>query len=161
MSVSIVVAMDEQNVIGQGGGLPWHLSADLQNFKKITLGKPIIMGRKTHEAIGRVLPGRENIIITRQTDYTRPAITVYHTIEQAVSAYADTVELMVIGGAELYAQTIGRAQRIYLTRVHASVAGDAWFPAFPLHEWQPVYRQEFCRDEQNDHAFSYQILERK
>lgn len=161
MILSIIVAMDEQNVIGLNGDLPWRLSADLQNFKKITMGKPIIMGRKTHESIGRPLPGRENIIITRQVDYTSPGCTVMHSIEEVLANYQEHEELMMMGGAELYEQTIKLAQRIYLTRVHASVKGDTWFPEFDLAEWNEVHNEQFNQDERNEYAFSYKILERK
>ncbi|MGI9230003.1 MAG: dihydrofolate reductase [Gammaproteobacteria bacterium] len=160
MFLSIIVAMDEQNVIGTDGGLPWQLSADLQNFKKITMGKPVIMGRKTHESIGRSLPGRDNVVITRQQDYSSPGCIVCHSIEQVMTRYAGHQELMIMGGAELYRQTIDDARRLYLTRVHASVAGDTRFPDYDPSEWNEIHRQEFPRDERNEYAFSYLILEK-
>ena len=129
MIISLIVAMDRQGVIGAGGALPWRLSGDLKHFKAITMGKPIIMGRKTHESIGRPLPGRENIVITRQKDYRAAGCAVFHGIETALEACANHAEVMVMGGASLYEELLPRAARIYLTRVEAEVTGDTWFPA--------------------------------
>ena len=160
MRLSIIVAMDEQGVIGADGALPWRLSADLQNFKKITMGKPIIMGRKTHESIGRPLPGRENVILSRQPGYHSRGCVVCDSIEQALKQYAGHKELMIIGGAELYRQTIDRAQCLYLTRVHAKVAGDTRFPDYEPSAWKETERKEFARDEKNEYAFTYTILKK-
>jgi len=159
MIVSIIVALDENDVIGDNGKLPWHLSADLKNVKKITLGKPIIMGRMTHESIGRPLPGRENIIITRNLAYIAEGCTVLHSLDDAFDHSANESEVMIMGGAELYRQTLDRASRLYLTEVHASVGGDTFFPEFDRDIWKEIERQDFEADENNDHPYSFVVLE--
>ena len=159
MIVSIIVALDENDVIGTNGKLPWHLSADLKNFKKITMGKPIIMGRKTHESIGRPLPGRKNIIISRDHAYIAEGCTVLHSLDDAIDHSANVSEVMIMGGAELYRQTIGRASRLYLTEVHASVGGDTFFPEFDRDNWKEIERRDFEADEKNDHPYSFVVLE--
>ena len=129
MIISLIVAMDRRGVIGVNGALPWRLSDDLKHFKAITMGKPIIMGRKTHESIGRPLPGRENIVITRQKNYRAAGCTVFHGIETALEACANHAEVMVMGGASLYEELLPRAARIYLTRVEAEVRRRHLVPA--------------------------------
>ncbi|HKK16123.1 MAG TPA: dihydrofolate reductase, partial [Gammaproteobacteria bacterium] len=130
MIISLIVAMDRNGVIGKDGNLPWRLSSDLQHFRKITMGKPIVMGRKTHESISRPLPGRENVIITRDKDYVAKDCTVLNSLECVYARFHDLDEIMIMGGADLYQQTIDKAQRIYLTEVHADLEGDTWFPQF-------------------------------
>lgn len=163
MRVSLIVAMDRRGVIGADGGLPWHLPGDLKRFKATTLGKPIVMGRRTRESIGRVLPGRENIVLTRDRNYIAPGCTVLHDIGSVLAHCAAAPEIMVMGGAELYAQFLSRADRIYLTRVDTDAAGDTVFPQWqqlgPPH-WQEVERQAFPTDGNNAHACSVSILER-
>jgi len=129
MKISIVVAMDANGVIGRGNELPWHLPADLQYFKKTTMGKPILMGRKTHESIGRPLPGRTNIVITRDSGYQAKGCVVVNSIDAAMQAAGEQDEIMVIGGAEFYRQVLAHTSTIYLTRIHASVDGDTVFPS--------------------------------
>jgi len=161
MKISIIVAMDNNRVIGLNGNLPWHISADLKNFKSITMGKPIIMGRKTHESIGQTLPGRENVVITRDTDYMAGDCTVLHTLECVYAKFIHDDEIMIMGGAELYKQTLGKADRIYSTEVHAECAGDTYFPEFDRGEWIEMKREDFKTDEKNEYDYSFVVLERK
>lgn len=160
MLLSIIVAMDRKGVIGMENKLPWRLSADLKNFKKITMGKPIVMGRKTHESIGRILPGRENVVITRDTSYMAKDCTVLHSLECAYAKYKQLDEIMIMGGAELYSQTLEQSDRIYLTEVHADCEGDTFFPVFDRSEWKEVQRQDHRADEMNEFDYSFVVLER-
>ena len=144
MRVSLIVGMAENGVIGRDNTLPWHIPADLQYFKRVTLGKPIIMGRKTFESIGRPLPGRTNIVLTRQAGFAAAGVQVVATLEAAIAcarqqAAADGVdEIMVIGGAAVYAEALPRAERLYITRVHQRPEGDAHFPEPDPDEWKRV-----------------------
>lgn len=158
MIISLIVAMDRRGVIGAGGGLPWRLSDDLKRFKAITMGKPLIMGRKTHESIGRPLPGRRNIVLTRQPDYTADGCVVCHDADNALTACTGFEEVMVMGGAILYEIFLPRADRIYLTRVQAEVEGDTWFPPFDESAWHEVERQDYQADAHNDYACSFRVL---
>ena len=160
MIISLIVAMDRQGVIGLDGALPWRLSADLKHFKAVTMGKPLIMGRRTHESIGRPLPGRQNIVLTRQPHYTARGCVIVHDLEAALTACADRSEVMVIGGATLYAQFLPRAGRIYLTRVEADVDGDKHFPPFAASAWNAVERHAGQADERNEYPCSFLVLER-
>ena len=159
--ISLIVAMDRRGVIGAGGALPWRLSDDLKQFKAITMGKPLVMGRKTHESIGRPLPGRRNIVLTRQRGYTAPGCVVVHDVEDALAACAGAEEVMVMGGATLYELFLPRAGRIYLTRVQAEVNGDVHFPPFDESAWNEVERREHQADAHNEYPHSFQLLERK
>lgn len=125
--LSLVVAMTPDRVIGREGGLPWHLSADLQHFKAVTMGHPIVMGRKTYESIGRPLPGRHNIAVTRSRDFAADGVTVVHSLDEALQAAGDAPEIMIIGGAQLYAATLPLADRLFVTQVQANVPGDTFF----------------------------------
>lgn len=158
MLISLIVAMDRNRVIGNKGQLPWHISADLKNFKAITMGKPIIMGRKTHESIGRPLPGRENVVITRDKNYKAEGCTVLHSLEEAFEKFENLEEIMIMGGADLYEQTLDKANRIYLTEVHAEVEGDTYFPEFDWETWEETSRQDFKADEKNQYDYSFVIL---
>lgn len=160
MIISLIVAMDRNGVIGKDGNLPWRLSSDLQHFRKITMGKPIVMGRKTHESISRPLPGRENVIITRDKDYVAKDCTVLNSLECVYARFHDLDEIMIMGGADLYQQTIDKAQRIYLTEVHADLEGDTWFPQFDREQWEEVERYDFRADEKNEYDYSFVILEK-
>ena len=160
MQISIIVAMDRNRVIGKNDGLPWHISADLQHFKKITMGKPIIMGRKTHESIGRPLPGRENIILTRDQNYRSEGCTVLNSIDTILEHCQDSDEIMITGGSEIYRQWLQQASRIYLTEVHTEVDGDTFFPEFNRNEWEEISREDFEADEKNEFDYSFLILER-
>jgi len=160
MKLSLIVAMDKNGVIGRNGDLPWRLSSDLKYFKQITMGKPIIMGRKTHESIGRPLPGRENVIVTRDSDYLASDCTVLNSLECVYAKYNHLDEIMIMGGADLYQQTLDRAERIYLTEVHADCEGDTYFPEFDRGLWKEVERQDFRADEKNEYDYSFVILDR-
>jgi len=160
MQLSIIVAMDRNRVIGNNDTLPWHISADLKNFKKITMGKPIVMGRKTHESIGRPLPGRENIIITRDKTWQAEGCTVLNSIDEIFEHCRDVEEVMITGGSEIYKHTLDKATRLYLTEVHTEVKGDTFFPDFDRSEWSEVSREAFKADEKNDYDYSFILLER-
>ncbi len=160
MKLSLVVAMDQNRVIGINGGLPWHLSSDLKYFRDITMGKPIIMGRKTYESIGRPLPGRRNIVVTRNTDFEAPGCDVVTSLETALELVKDVPEVMMVGGASLYIDTLPLADHIYMTEVHAEVEGDTWFPEIDLDEWHEVSRLRFSADEKNEYDYSFVVYER-
>ena len=160
MRLNIIVAKSENDVIGRDGDLPWRLSADLRNFKATTLGHPLVMGRKTHESIGRPLPGRRNIVVTRQADYHAEACTVVSSLDHAIAEASPAEEVMIIGGATLYAAALPLAGRIYLTEVHAQLSGDTHFPTLDRDDWREVSRERHDADESNDHDYSFVILER-
>jgi dihydrofolate reductase len=160
MKISIIVAMAANGVIGNDNELPWHLPADLKHFKQTTMGKPILMGRKTWESIGRPLPGRTNIVITRDSAYSAAGCIVVNSIEAAIAAAGEQDEVMVIGGAELYRQVLPCADTIYLTRIHASFDGDTRFPEISDTEWQQLERVDHEADEKNLQDYSFIRLER-
>ncbi|MFA7682275.1 MAG: dihydrofolate reductase [Candidatus Peribacteraceae bacterium] len=156
MIISLVAAASENNVIGKDGGIPWDLPKDFKHFHDATKGKPIIMGRKTQESIGRILPGRRNIVITRQ-DVQIEGCDVVHSIKEALDLVHDAPEVCVIGGGEIYKQALPFATHIDLTRVHTTIEdGDAFFPEFSEEEWQEVSRER-CESDQ-DHAYAYTFL---
>jgi dihydrofolate reductase len=164
MQISLIAAMGENGVIGAGGRIPWHLPADLKHFKDLTTGHPVIMGRKTFESIGRPLPGRTNIILTHDTGYHREGTMVVSTIDGALvaaSAATGGDEVFVIGGAEIYASFLSRADRIYLTGVAGSFEGDAFFPSLNEAEWRLVGALENKKDEKNAFDYAYLTYERK
>jgi dihydrofolate reductase len=154
-SLSLIVAMDDNRLIGNKNKLPWHLPADLAFFKRTTMGKPIVMGRKTFESIGKPLPGRRNIVITRDDTFSAAGCEVANSIEAAMSLTKDDDEVMLIGGASLYEQTIARATQLYITRIHQSFEGDTWFPEIDLSEWKAVNREDFDADHSNQYAYSF------
>ena len=160
MIVSIIVAMDEARCIGVGGRLPWHLKDDLQRFKALTMGHHLIMGRVTYESIGRLLPGRTMIVVTRQPDYLAPGCLMALSIEEAIAIAEkrDETEVFIIGGAQIYARSLHLARRLYLTRVHTQSACDVVFPEFDLGEWREIERQDHPADEQNEFSFTYSVL---
>ena len=157
--ISLIVAASTNNVIGVQGSLPWHLPADLKRFKSLTMGKPIVMGRRTFESIGRPLPGRRNIIITRQTDYPAAGCDIVSSVDAAVAAAADGDEVMVIGGGEIYRQFLPLAERIYLTRVAAEIDGDTRFPALD-NGWQLSESEAHAADDRHRYDYEFQVLER-
>jgi dihydrofolate reductase len=159
--ISLVVAAADNDVIGRDGGLPWRLPADLRHFRELTMGKPIVMGRLTWESIGRPLPGRQNIVMTRQSAYAAEGADVVATAEEAVAAAGGADEIMVIGGAQVYAEFLPRAGRIYLTRVHAEPAGDVRFPPVDEAEWRETSRDVHGADAEHEYAFSFLVLERR
>jgi dihydrofolate reductase len=151
--ITLVVAAADDGVIGRDGALPWRLPEDLRRFKAQTLGKPVLMGRRTFESIGRALPGRLNLVLTRRVDWRPPAaageVTVVHDWDAALRAAGAVPELMVIGGAEIYALALPRAGRVLLTRVHAAVPGDTRLPPFDPAQWVEVASERFAADERN------------
>jgi len=159
--ISLIVAVADSGVIGRDNGLPWHLPEDLKRFKRLTLGKPIVMGRKTYESIGKPLPGRQNIVVTRDPNYRREGITVVHDVAAAEHAAGGAAELMVIGGADLFRVFLPRAGRIYLTRVHGDIAGDVMWPALDSREWQVVERESLVADERHAYAMTFEVLEKQ
>jgi dihydrofolate reductase len=162
MMVSLIWAMTDERVIGIKNALPWKLPADMKWFRQNTLGKPIIMGRKTYESFGaKPLPQRPNIIVSGDTVYLAPGAVVVDSINAALQAAKDAEEVMIIGGASLYKQTLPFAQRLYMTIVHADVEGDAWFPEFDLNEWEEKQRLDHPADDKNPYACTFVILERK
>ena len=159
--VSLIVAMAGNRVIGRKNRLPWRLPADLQRFKALTMGKPIVMGRKTWESIGRPLPGRTNIVVTRDVGYQAEGCVVVHSVDQALEVAAGTDEVMVIGGANLYKQLLDRADRLYLTHVMADIEGDTWFPEFDIAQWKELERESHSSDEKNEFDYEFVTLERR
>lgn len=159
--ISIIVAMDRNRLIGRGNALPWHLPADLAHFKAVTMGKPILMGRKTYESIGRPLPGRHNIVITRNADFAAPGCTVVASVDAALAAAGAVPEIMLIGGAQLYAELLPRVGRLYVTRIDAAFEGDAWFPALADGDWVETARSDHDADERNPYPYCFQVLDRR
>ena len=159
MKISICVAMDKNRVIGHENKMPWHLSADLKKFKKITMGKPILMGRKTFESIGRPLPGRDNVIISRNPGYQQQGCQVYNSIEAAISVCKDNAEVMIIGGASFYQAMLPKASYIYLTQIHESFEGDTFFPEIDRAQWNEVKRLDVTDDPTVNFNYSFITLE--
>jgi len=153
--LSLIVAMDENRLIGSDNQLPWRLPADLAFFKRTTMGKPIIMGRKTFDSIGRPLPGRRNIVITRDPGFSAAGCEVVHSIEAALADCSDDDELMLIGGATLYEQTLDQVSSMYITRIHHSFSGDTWFPEFDVTHWEIAEKEDFYADQENPFAYSF------
>ncbi len=153
--ISLIVAMDENNLIGSNNGLPWHLPADLAFFKRSTMGKPIIMGRKTFESIGKPLPGRRNIVVTRDPSFSAEDCDVANGIDAAIALCRDDEEVMLIGGANLYQQSFELVTDLYITRIHHEFDGDTWFPDFDESKWKIENRENFEADHCNPHAYSF------
>jgi dihydrofolate reductase len=158
---SLVVAMSRNRVIGRDNRLPWRLPADLAYFKRVTLGHPVIMGRRTWESIGKPLPGRKNIVVSRNRDYRAPGATVVGSLDDAWKAAGDAAEASVIGGTSLFEEALPVADRIHLTEVDADVEGDTWFPAFDREPWAEREVERHARDERHEHPFRIVVLERK
>jgi dihydrofolate reductase len=158
--LSIIAALARNRVIGKNNQLPWRLPADLKHFKAVTLGKPVIMGRKTFESIGKPLPGRDNIVVTRDPKFHADGIAVAHSLDDALAQAHAAPEIMLIGGAQLYMQALPRAQRLYLTLIHADFDGDAHFPDYDPADWRETAREDHVPDENNPYCYSFLILER-
>ncbi|WP_367025296.1 dihydrofolate reductase [Methylococcus sp. ANG] len=158
--ISIIVAMAQNRVIGANNAMPWHLSADLKRFRALTLGKPILMGRKTHESIGRPLPGRQNIVLTRSVDFSAPGCTVVHDLGELAAVCAGAAELMVIGGSAVYQVLLPQAKKLYLTLIHHDYAGDTFFPEFAASDWREIGREDIRDDPDFPWPYSYVVLER-
>lgn len=163
MRVTLIAAVAENGVIGRGGAMPWHLSADLQRFKRLTMGHHVVVGRKTFEAIGRPLPGRTMVVVTRQTGYAAEGVEVAASLDEALerAAAAGEEEVFIAGGGEIYRQILPRAHRLQLTRVHARVEGDTTFPELDEAEWEEVEREDRPADERNPYPVSFLVYERR
>ena len=159
--ISIVVAISANNAIGKNNQLLWHLPADLKHFKNITSGHTIIMGRKTYDSIGKPLPNRRNIVITRQKDLTIEGIDVANSLEEALSLCNTKEEVFVIGGAEIYRQALPLCNKIYLTRVHQNFDADTFFPELDHYTWKEISKEDYLPDEKNKFAYTFSTLERR
>lgn len=160
MKISLIVAAAMNNVIGRDGRLPWHLAEDLKRFKRLTTGKPIIMGRDTYESIGKPLPDRRNIVVSSREDLEIDGCEVVATPDDALKLAAGAEEVMVIGGGKIFEQMLPKADRIYMTRVNALPDGDTFFPEISTEEWQIVDQENFPADESGQHGFSFVTLDR-
>lgn len=166
LRLALMVAKSANNVIGRNNKLPWYLPNDLKYFKAVTMGKPIIMGRKTWESLGKPLPGRTNIVITRQSEYVAEGAKVVPDLQAALDMAENIAliegqdEVVVIGGGEIYALALPRADRLYVTEVHAEIDGDAWFPEFDASEWQEAGREDFYASGPNPYDYSFVLLSR-
>ncbi|WP_096202527.1 dihydrofolate reductase [Bacillus sp. FJAT-45350] len=160
--ISFIVAMDTNRVIGKDNDLPWKLPADLAYFKKVTMGNPILMGRKTHESIGRPLPGRDNIIITRNENYEAEGCIVVHSTEEIKKLEQErSDEIFVIGGAEIFKETLPIADKLYITLIHEEFDGDTFFPEIDMKQWKLISSEKGIVDEKNIHEHEFLIYERK
>ena len=160
MKVSLVAAVASNNVIGRDNKLPWHIPADLKNFRRITLGKPILMGRKTFESLASPLPGRQNIVVSRNYAYNPKGCSVYHSVDQVLQAFNNCEEMMVIGGATFYKQLLPIADRLYLTLVHRNFEGDTFFPPYNQNQWREIEREDFYQANDQDIPYSFVQYER-
>lgn len=160
MRLSLIVAMAKNRVIGSNNQMPWHLPADFAYFKKVTLGHPVIMGRKTFESIGRPLPGRRNIVVSRNAAFRAEGVDVMTSLDAAIRACRNT-ETFVIGGATLYAEALPHVDRLFITEVDASPNGDTLFPSLDKNLWREITRERREADEKNLHAMEFVVLERK
>jgi dihydrofolate reductase len=161
--ISLIVAMDANRLIGAGNALPWRLPGDMKRFKGITLGKPVVMGRKTYESIPaqfRPLAGRHNIIVTRNQDYQAEGCTVVHSVAEALAAAGDVPEIMIGGGAQLYRALLPQANRLYLTLIDSTFEGDTYFPPLDFGQWRQLSSEEHPPDEHNPFGYRFMILER-
>ena len=164
--VALVVAIAENGAIGRGGDLPWRLSSDLRYFRKVTMGKPVIMGRRTFKSLPRVLDGRLNIVLTRDRGFVADGAVMAHSLEDALdvarasAARTGAEEIMVIGGEDVFRAVLPQAGRIYLTEVHAKPHADTWFPPFDTTEWREVSRERHERGPKDEHDFSFVVLDR-
>lgn len=159
MKISLIVAMASNRAIGINGQMPWHLSADLKRFKQITMGSPILMGRKTFEAIGKPLPGRSNVIISRDSDYKQPGCLVFNDIDSALEHCSDSPEVFVIGGATLYQALLPRADYLYLTEIDKDFAGDTFFPTLDSAHWRVLESERVTDDQSVDFSYCFSRLE--
>ena len=167
MRVSLIVALSQNHVIGRNNKLPWYLPNDLKYFKQVTMGLPIIMGRKTFESIGKPLPGRTNIVITRNPEWTAEGVRAVTSLDEALSLAESVAEIdgrdevMVIGGDQIYRLVMPSVDRLYLTQVHAQVDGDAYFPEFDRDAWKEIGREDYESSETNPYDYSFTVLERR
>jgi dihydrofolate reductase len=160
MRLSLIVAMTRNGVIGRAGGLPWRLSADLKRFKSLTMGHHIIMGRKTFDSIGRALPGRTTIVLTRRVGYSATAVLVAQSLDAAIRQVAGDEEVFVIGGSEIFLQSLDLASRLYVTWVEANVEGDTYFPEMDWSKWREVSSERHSADSKNEYDTTFCIYDR-
>lgn len=166
IKISLIVAAAENGIIGKDNDMPWKISSDLQYFKKITMHKPIIMGRKTFDSIGKPLPGRVNIVITRDVTFTADGVITAHSVDMALDVAKSMAEVkglkevMVIGGAQIYALCLPEADRLYLTRIHAEIDGDTYFPDLKAEEWLEYSSERHVAGEKDSHDYSFMVLDR-
>ena len=160
--LSMIVAMAHHRIIGADNDMPWHLPADLQHFRRTTMGKPVVMGRKTYESIGKALPGRHNIVITTNSEYTLDDASVVYSVEEALALCAQEEEVMIIGGGSIYALLIDHTDTLHLTFIDKDVAGDTQFPDWNEYgQWQEVSREAHHADDKNPHDYEFVTLQRK
>ena len=159
--LSIIAAVSDNNVVGKNNALPWKLSADLKRLKLLTMGHHIIMGRRTWESLGRPLPGRINLVITSDKNYAAEGGVVVGSLREALKIASDDEEAFIFGGGKIFTEALPFVDKIYLTQVHASVDGDAFFPKLNLNEWKEIDRMDFKSDEKNQYDYSFVTLERK
>lgn len=160
MKISLIVAMASNRAIGLNNQMPWHLSADLKKFKQITMGLPILMGRKTYESIGRPLPGRNNIIISRNPSYQQPGCQVFDNVDKVITACQEYNEIFVIGGATFYQAMLPKADLLYLTQINKAFDADTFFPVINQQEWKEIAREDIDNDPTVDFSYSFLKLER-
>ena len=160
MKLTLIAALADNRVIGRGGTLPWHLPDDLRRFKSLTMGRPMLMGRRTFESIGRALPGRRNMVLTRGPAAFPPGVEAVATLPAALATCAGAEELCVIGGAEVYRQALPLATRLEITRVHGAIDGDVFFPDYDATQWREVARVEHAADERHAWPMTFLTLER-
>jgi len=158
--ISIIAALAENRVIGVRNTLPWRLPNDLKHFRRLTIGHAVIMGRKNYESIGKPLPERTNIVVTRNRDYRAAGCLIAHSVDEALKIAKDDPEIFVIGGADIFRETLPQADRLYLTEVHAVVPGDVYFPEFDQGEWRERSRERHEPDERHAYAYSFVVFER-
>jgi dihydrofolate reductase len=161
MRISLIVAMSQNRVIGRGGRLPWRLAADLRRFKRLTMGHHLIMGRKTHESIGRTLPGRISIVISRQADFAPPGVVAVDSLDEALATAAGDPEVFVIGGGEVYQQALPMVDRVYLTLICTDIEGDTFFPEFATEDWRLVEDIPHPADDRNEFAYRFLVYDRR
>ena len=159
--LSLIAAMDRNRAIGKDNAMPWHLPADLKHFRAVTWGKPIIMGRKTYDSLGRPLPGRTNIVLTRDPAFRPDGVEVAHSVREALQAAADAPEAVVIGGASVYARLLPEVERMYLTYIDAEFRGDTYFPPFNGEQWQELEREPHKADGDNLYDYTFVVLQRR
>ena len=159
--LSLLVAATENGVIGRDNGMPWRLPDDLKRFKALTLGKPVVMGRKTFDSIGRPLPGRSNLVLTRAADWSFPGVVAVPDLDAAIREAGTAPELVIAGGAQVYALALPRATRIYLTRIHAVIEGDTWLPDIDATAWRETARELHPVDARHPYAMTFVTLERR
>jgi dihydrofolate reductase len=160
--ISLIVAHANHRIIGKDNTMPWHLPADLAYFKQVTMGKPVVMGRKTFESIGRALPGRHNVVITRDPNYSADHITVVNSLQNALDVLHNAEEIMVIGGGSIYQAALPLADKLYITKILADIAGDTQFPVYDeTNDWQLVAEKKYSADEKNSYDLVFCEYQRK